>query len=72
MLEVKKPDASGIKFPVGRKSKLNGEVVIFWEEERATVVLPGKTNDYEGFSHDEWTSCMDENTWEPVDVHIYG
>lgn len=29
MLEVKKPDASGIKFPVGRKGKFDGSVVIF-------------------------------------------
>ncbi|SCC08435.1 MULTISPECIES: hypothetical protein [Snodgrassella] len=72
MLEVKKPDASEIKYPVGRKSKFTGVIVIFWEEKCATVASPGETDDRAGLGHDGWPSCTDEDTWEPVDIHIYG
>ncbi|PIT18254.1 hypothetical protein [Snodgrassella alvi] len=72
MLEVKKPDASGIKFPVGRKRKCDGSVVIFWKETRATIVLQGEAKADAGGTYDGLISCMNEDEWEPVDIHIYG
>jgi hypothetical protein len=72
MIEVKESDASRIKFPVGRKGKRDGSVVIFWDEHTCTVTLPGESYPNAGLTCGGLISCMDENTWEPVDIHIFG
>ncbi|PIT53885.1 hypothetical protein [Snodgrassella alvi] len=72
MIEVTKKAEPEIKYPVGRKSKIDGSIVIFWKEGRATVAFPGESKPNAGSTYDGLISCMDENTWEPVDMHIYG
>jgi hypothetical protein len=34
--------------------------------------LPGESHPNAGFTCGGLISCMDENTWEPVDLKIYG
>ncbi|PIT48901.1 hypothetical protein [Snodgrassella alvi] len=72
MITVTKKAEPEIKYPVGRKSKIDGSILIFWKEERATVVFPGETRPSAGLTCGGLISCMDENTWEPVDIHISG
>ncbi|SCC08626.1 MULTISPECIES: hypothetical protein [Snodgrassella] len=80
MIEVTKAKkietkASEIKYPVARKSKHNGEVVLFYGEKSGVVVEAGdprKSRNSVGTISENWTSYTDENTWEPVDAHIYG
>lgn len=72
MIEVKKPEAVAIEYPVARKCKDSGAVVIFWGKEHATVVLPGKSQLNAGLTYNETSSCTDKNGWEPVDLKIYG
>lgn len=71
MMEVNEQESSGIIFPVARKARLNGMVVIFWEDTRATVVRKGKSTYNVGHESDTWLSFMDDDTWEPIDVHIH-
>jgi putative hemolysin len=72
MIEIKKPKAKAIKYPVSRKARNNGTVVIFWSEFVGTVVDVGQSKQYAGKTHNQWASCTDEDIWKPVDVHIRG
>jgi hypothetical protein len=72
MIEVTKKAEPEINYPVGRKGKRDGSVVIFWDEHTCTVTLPGESKPNAGVTCDGVISCMDENTWEPVDIHIFG
>jgi translation elongation factor P/translation initiation factor 5A len=71
MIEVNEQESSGSIFPVARKAKDNGMIVIFWEERRATVVRKGKSTHNVGYESDTWIVFTDDDTWEPIDVHIY-
>ncbi|PIT11655.1 hypothetical protein [Snodgrassella alvi] len=74
MIEVKKSEkAKEIKYPVARKSKFNGEVVVFSGENSGIVVKVGHPlRNTVGTVSENWTSLTNESTWEPVDVHISG
>ncbi|PIT54698.1 hypothetical protein [Snodgrassella alvi] len=72
MIEVTKKAEPEIKYPVGRKCKDSGQVVIFWDEHTCTVVFPGEKQLNAGLTYGGLSSCMDEDEWEPMDIHIYG
>ncbi|PIT44246.1 hypothetical protein BHC46_10695 [Snodgrassella alvi] len=72
MIEVKKPEAVAIEYPVARRYRSDGMIVIFWSEELGTIVHAGTSRFPMEFKAERWTPCTDEDVWEPVDVHIYG
>jgi hypothetical protein len=74
MIEVKKPEAKAIKYPVARKYKLDedGIVVIFWSEKLGTLVSAGGTGAPMEFTAERWAPCTDEAIWKPVDLKISG
>lgn len=77
MIEVTKEKkvetkASEISYPVGRKARESRMVVLFTSEQIGMVCSMGSGWLPIGSVRDDFTSCTDENTWEPVDVHIYG
>jgi hypothetical protein len=78
MIKVNEPKAKAIKYPVARKARINGKVVIFWSEFEGTVVDVGQPKQYAGRetyvgkTHNKWASCTDGGVWEPVDLKIYG
>lgn len=61
------------RFPVARKHKYGGYVVIFTEDRRGMVVAAGDDCTFKvGFQKADWISCEDSDTWLPVEVTIVG
>lgn len=72
MIKVTKKEKPEIKYPVGRKARENRMVVLFTSERIGMVVSMGSGWLPIGSVRDDFTSSTDENTWKPVDIHIYG
>ena len=74
MLEVTKQPKEEIKYPVARKSREYGQIVLFFSSEEGVVIKPATNNQkYDiGYNSCEWWYCNDYDTWEPVDITITG
>ena len=73
MLEVTESPKEEIKYPVARKHREHGFIVLFFSEKHGVVVdrcltilvKPGEISS-------TWTSCHDSECWEPVEITITG
>jgi hypothetical protein len=72
VLKVIEHKKSEVAYPVGRRFKSNGMVVIFWSLNEALVVGKGESEYHVGYNNDTWHPCMDYSIWEPVDIEIIG
>ena len=73
MLEVTKPHEKEIKYPVARRSREHGQIVLFFSKEEGVVIKPATDQKYDfGFNSCEWWYCHDYDIWEPVDITITG
>ena len=73
MLEVTEWSKEQIKYPVGRKGRLTGVVVIFLSEHYGVVIVPDPTDEFRyGESYSFWSSCHNSEEWEPVNITITG
>lgn len=70
MMEVTEWSKEQIKYPVGRKSRLTGAVVIFFSEHHGVVIDPGLEKLGQGESSSTWFSCNKSEDWEPVNITI--
>ncbi|NUF09818.1 hypothetical protein [Snodgrassella sp. ESL0324] len=73
MLEVTEWSEEQIKYPVGRKGRLTGVVVIFFSEQHGIVIDCGP--DYaieQGKAYFTELSCNNREEWEQVDIKITG
>ena len=73
MLEVTEWSKEQIKYPVGRKSRKTGSVIIFFSETYGVVIDCGSNNLVEqGEASYTRSSCNNSEDWEPVDITITG
>ena len=71
MLEVTKQPEEQIKYPVGRKGRLTGVIVIFLSEHHGVVIDCGSDDAIEqGKVSSTWSSCNNSEDWEPVNITI--
>lgn len=64
MIEVK--EESGVVFPIVKKHKQDGFLVLFVEEKTGAVIKNGTSSYPDGFFSDTWASCFSKY-W--VDFH---
>ncbi|PIT10692.1 hypothetical protein BGI40_01675 [Snodgrassella communis] len=80
MIEVTKAKkvetkASEISYPVVRKSKVTGDIILVYEENSGVVIKSDISNPYSdhvGTVLENLTFPERKDVWEPVDAHIYG
>ena len=73
MLEVTEQPAEQIKYPIARKSRKHGQIVLFFSSEEGVVIKPDTDQKYDFGHHScEWWSCDEYDIWEPVDITITG
>ena len=62
-----------LKFPVARRCRETGYVVVFSDEHTGMVIDAGDDRILEvGVCSEEWSHCEDEQDWEPVELTISG
>ncbi|PIT48561.1 hypothetical protein [Snodgrassella alvi] len=72
MITVTKKEEPEIKYPVGRKWKSDGQVVIFWDEHKGTSIRGSVQYPPDGQTSNRFVSCKDYDRWTPVDLEISG
>lgn len=73
MLEVTESPKKEIKYPIARKSRKHGQIVLFFSSEEGVVIKPDTNQKYDfGYNSCEWWYCNDYDKWEPVDITITG
>jgi hypothetical protein len=61
------------KYPVARKNKSGGHIVIFSDERRGMVVFSNGDSKYRvGYQAADWDSCEDSEYWIPLELTIVG
>jgi hypothetical protein len=70
MIKFIEKETPEIKYPVARRAKSDGLVVIFWRERLGTVIYAGTSPLCVGSTEEVYKSCMHGGVWEPVDVEI--
>ena len=64
---------SKLKFPLARRSRKTGCVVVFSDECTGMVVDANVGHMFEvGFYDTNWSNCENEEIWEPVELTISG
>lgn len=64
---------SKLNFPVARRSRKTGCVVVFSDECTGMVVDANVGHMFEvGFYDTNWSNCENEEIWEPVELTISG
>lgn len=64
---------SKIQFPVARKHKREGYIVIFSSECKGQVIFINEDGISEKFYQmDSWFNCEDREIWDPVELIITG
>jgi len=73
MLEVTKTHEKGSEYLVARRSLKDGKIVLFFFKNTGVVIKtsPDSESKFGDISND-WISCSDPTTWEPVDITITG
>ena len=61
-----------IRYPVARKARKFGHIIIFFSENYGVVLDPCQSGFKYGESSDDWLSCLSLEDWEPVDITITG
>lgn len=59
-----------LKFPVARRSRKTGCVVVF-SNKHTGMVVDGPISEV-GYYDIDWSHCEDEQDWEPVELTISG
>ena len=73
MLKVTEWSKEQIIYPVGRKGRLTGVVVLFLSEYCGVVIIPDSTDEFRyGEKSSNWSSCNNSEDWEPVNITITG
>lgn len=73
MLEVIISCKEEIQYPVARRSRKHGQIVLFSSSEEGVVIKPDADQQYDfGYNSCEWWYCNDYDKWEPVDITITG
>lgn len=73
MMEVTEQSKEEIKYPVARRNRNNGQVILFFSKQNGVVVKSSaysrpKLGDYLSGC----TPCSDYKMWEPIDITITG
>lgn len=64
---------SKLNFPVARRSRKNGYIVVFSDECTGMVVDANVGHMFEvGYYDIDWSNCEDEEIWEPVELTVTG
>ena len=73
MLEVTALPKEEIKYPVARKHREHGFIVLFFSESHGVVIDRGLTILVkQGEPFTAWSSCKNGECWESVDITITG
>ena len=72
MFKVIKQTTEKIKYPVIRKGRKSGAVVIFFSENYGVVLDPGQSEHEFGYGSFNFPPCYDYEAWVPVEITITG
>ena len=73
MLELVKLSNDRITYPLARKHREHGFIVLFFSEKHGVVIDRGLTILVkQGETSSIWSSCNNSERWEPIDITITG